>query len=190
MKFKSIVNTGDLVKEIIENHVLQGHKVLDCTVGNGNDTLALSKAVGPTGKVYGFDIQEVAIESTLKLLKKNNSYNNVELFLDSHENIDIYISHRLNFIIYNLGYLPRGDKSIKTNSTSSALSIKKALELLECNGLLAVTVYVGHSGGMDEKDAIEEIFRRLNQKHFNVLKYEFINQINDPPVFYCVERVL
>ncbi len=189
MKFKSIINTGELVRQFIRNNVLEGYKVLDCTIGNGHDTLALSQAVGSTGKVYGFDIQEIAIENTLALLKKHNSSNNVELILDSHENIDNHISHKLNFIIYNLGYLPKGDKSIRTSSTSSVISIKKALTLLDKNGLLAVTVYVGHPGGMDEKNSIEEIFKTLDQKEYNVLRYEFINQANDPPVFYCIERV-
>lgn len=189
MKFKSIINNGELVKDIIDKHVEPGHRVLDCTVGNGHDTLALSRAVGPSGKVYGFDIQKIAINNTRELLRKSNSYDNVELILDSHENLDLHIAHKLNFIIYNLGYLPKGDKSIKTNSTSSALSIKKALDLLDINGLLAVTVYLGHAGGMEEKDAIEGIFRTLDQKQFNVLKYEFINQINYPPVFYCVEKI-
>ncbi len=188
MSYHKIINTGEIVKDLIENHVKPGDIVLDCTVGNGNDTLFLSKMVGSEGKVYGFDIQKKAIKSTKELLTKENSIENVVLFNDSHENIHQYIDEKLTFIIYNLGYLPKGDKSIKTNSISTINSIKQALELLDYNGLLVVTVYVGHADGPEEKQALEGLFLTLDQKSFNVLKYDFINQSNNPPVLFCLEK--
>ena len=39
----------------------KGDAVADATVGNGNDTLKLSNAVGKSGRVYGFDIHSAAI---------------------------------------------------------------------------------------------------------------------------------
>lgn len=54
------------------------------TVGNGNDTLFLANI---SKKVFGFDIQGVAIENTKKLLRENNVYN-YELFNISHEKIN------------------------------------------------------------------------------------------------------
>ena len=62
------------------------------------------------------------------------------------------------------------------------------MKLLDNNGLLVLTVYTGHEGGMEEKDVLEEFFTKLNQKEFNVLKYDFINQVNNPPLLYCVEK--
>ncbi len=188
MRFQNIINTGVIVSNLINSFVKPGDKVLDCTAGNGNDTLALANAVGPQGMVYGFDIQAKAIERTKELLIENNSIDNVILINDSHENIHLYIDEKLKFIIYNLGYLPKGDKSIKTNSLSTINSIKRAIELLDYNGILVVTVYVGHVGGLDEKQALENLFLTLNQKEFNVLKYDFINQSNNPPILYCLEK--
>ena len=188
MKFKSIINTNTLVKELMYNNIEEGSVVLDCTVGNGNDTFLLAKLVGLNGKVYGFDIQDQAINNTAKLINDSDLGGRVILIKDSHEFIDKYIDERLSFIIYNLGYLPKGDKTIKTNCTSTIISVKKALELLDDNGLLVITVYIGHEGGLDEKEALEEIFTKLNQKEFNVLKYAFINQVNNPPFLYCVEK--
>lgn len=167
---------------------MSGDTILDCTVGNGQDTLLLAKLVGPTGNVYGFDIQEVAINNTKKLLEETGIKTNVKLFLDSHEHIDKYIHKNLNFIVYNLGYLPGGDKDIKTTPDSTIKSIKKALKLLKDNGVLLVTVYPGHKGGMEEKLSVEELFSNLDQKEFHVLKYEFINQINHPPILYFIEK--
>lgn len=188
MKFKELVNTLKISNDIMDKHVQEGDIVLDCTVGNGNDTLRLAKLVGNKGKVYGFDIQEVALDITLKLLTCENLDNRVELIRDSHENIDLYINNKLDFIIYNLGYLPKGDKNIKTKSSSTLISLKKSLELLNKNGIILITSYIGHEGGLDEKDAIEELLLELNQKDYNVIKYNFINQKNYPPILYGVEK--
>lgn len=188
MKYRYIVNTNTIVRNIMKEYIQNGHKVLDCTVGNGNDTIFLAQLVGEGGKVYGFDIQDIALERTREKLIELNIYNRVDLIKDSHENINKYINGKLNFIIYNLGYLPKGDKSIKTNKTSTVNSLKQALELIDMNGLILLTVYTGHVGGVSEKNAVEDLLTSLNQKEFNVLKYDFINQINNPPMLYAIEK--
>jgi len=190
MRFQKIINTNTIVKELMINAVNEGSIALDCTVGNGHDTSLLAELVGNNGKVYGFDIQNKAIKITSELLKKINLEDRVTLIGDSHENIDKYINEKLDFIIYNLGYLPSGDKSIKTNKDSTIRSIMKSLILLSNRGLMAITVYVGHIGGLDEKIAIEELLSGLNQKEYNVLKYDFINQMNNPPILYVLERLV
>lgn len=188
MRFQKIINTNTIVKDLMMSSVIEGSIVLDCTVGNGHDTTLLAELVGKNGMVYGFDIQNQAITITSEKLKKANLEDRVTLIQDGHENIDKYISERLDFIIYNLGYLPSGDKSIKTNKDSTIRSIEKSLILLNNKGLMAITVYVGHIGGLEEKRAVEELLMSLNQKEYNVLKYDFINQMNNPPILYVLER--
>lgn len=188
MKYKSFINTNTIVRNVIESFIKDGYKVLDCTVGNGNDTFKLAELVGSSGKVYGFDIQDTALENTSDKLKKFNLLERVTLIKDSHENISQYIDEGLDLIIYNLGYLPKGDKSIKTSDKSTVRSLKQALNLIKPNGLILITAYTGHEGGMDEKDSVEALLASLNQKEFNVLKYEFINQINNPPILYALEK--
>ncbi len=188
MGYKKIINTIKITKEIIYNHLEEGCKVLDSTVGNGNDTLLLARLVGNKGKVYGFDIQNQALNITMAKLVEESLENRVELIEDSHENIDIYIKEKLDLIIYNLGYLPKGNKAIKTNKKSSLTSISKAINLLKDNGILLITCYTGHKGGLDEKEGIENFLKDLDQKKYNVIKYDFINQINYPPILYCIEK--
>lgn len=188
MRYKEIVNTFKITRNIIKSHVKEGDVVLDCTVGNGKDTLQLAKIVGDSGRVYGFDIQKEALERTSKVLHIENVNNRVTLIEDSHENIDLYIKNKLDFIIYNLGYLPNGDKNIKTESFSTLISLNKSLDLLKNNGIIVITSYVGHEGGMDEKNAVENLLSKLDQKKYNVIKYDFINQRNCPPVTYGVEK--
>ena len=190
MRFKKIINVNSIVKSLMLNYVNEGDIVADCTVGNGNDTVALAELVGDSGKVYGFDIQETAIKLTASLLYQKELESRVVLVNDGHEEIDKYIDCKLDFVIYNLGYLPKGDKTIKTRKETTIESIRKALKLLNNNGLILITVYVGHKGGLDEKVAIENLFASLNQKEYNVLKYDFINQINYPPILYGVERIV
>lgn len=188
MTYIFLNNTVSIAKTYIANHLQDGEFALDATVGNGNDTVLLAEKVGPNGKVYGFDIQERAIENTSKILEESKLLNRVELIKDSHENIKKYIPHKLDFIIYNLGYLPGGDKNITTNAISTINSIKASLGLLNHNGLLLINSYIGHSNGIEENRAIESLLKSLNQKNFNVLKNNFINQKNNPPILYIIER--
>ncbi|NMB27148.1 MAG: methyltransferase domain-containing protein [Tissierellia bacterium] len=189
MRFKHFINPVETVKKIMTYYVEEGHIVLDCTVGNGNDTLFLAKLVGETGKVYGFDIQSMAINITKNKLLEKNLEERVTLINDGHENIDKYIEQKIDFAVYNLGYLPNGDRAIKTNASTTLESIKKALNLLHSNGLLLVTCYIGHEGGLEEKEEIENFLKLLNQKEYNVLEFNFINQQNNPPILYGIEKL-
>ncbi|GFR43699.1 hypothetical protein Agub_g4809, partial [Astrephomene gubernaculifera] len=55
-----------------------GDIAVDATCGNGHDTLFLAQAVGPTGHVYGYDIQEAAISSTRQRLLSHLGTQQVE----------------------------------------------------------------------------------------------------------------
>ena len=180
-------NANDFTSMLIKSYVKEHHICLDGTVGNGNDTIKILNTLNGTGKIYGFDIQEDAINHTESLIFSRNYKTEVLLIKDSHEYVDRYIKERINFAIYNLGYLPGGDKNIKTNYTSTIISIKKVLDLLAPNGILLITVYLGHPGGMDEYTAINDYLETLEQKNYNVFKLKFINQKNNPPITFGVE---
>lgn len=190
MKYKVLNNTVSITKAYIKEYLKQGQVVLDATVGNGKDTVLMADMVGDSGKVYGFDIQEIAIKNTGKLLTENNLKERVILIKDSHENLSKYISCKLDFIIYNLGYLPNGDKDIITKASSTIKSINSSLDLLNNNGLLLINSYIGHNGGLEENIQIENLLKCLDQRYFNVLKHSFINQKNNPPILYIVEKSL
>ena len=68
-----MVDLIELHKHFILQHLKSGEVAVDFTMGNGNDTLFLSKAVGDEGRVYAFDIQEEALESTRRHLEKNGA---------------------------------------------------------------------------------------------------------------------
>jgi tRNA1(Val) A37 N6-methylase TrmN6 len=181
-------NAVGIAKNICMMKLKQGDIAVDATMGNGHDTMFLSNIVGDSGKVYAFDIQKSAIENTKEILEKSNAIKNVVLINDGHENIDKYIDEDVKLIMFNLGYLPKGDHSITTKWQTTLTALKKSLNLIEKNGVVILVIYYGHFEGKKEKEKIEEFTQKLDQKKFNVLKMHFINQINNPPELIIIER--
>ena len=175
--------------ELLEESIQPGELAVDATCGNGYDTLFLSNLVGKDGKVLAFDVQEQAIKATEELLIKNNK-SHVALIQNSHEFVSDYIqdSEKIGGAIFNLGYLPRSDKKIITKGSSTIKALESMLDRLKKKGLIVLVVYHGHEGGKEEKDAIIQFVKQLEQKKFNVLQHGFINQQNDPPFIIAIEK--
>lgn len=158
--------------------------LIDATVGNGNDTLFFAPKVA---KVYAFDIQEEAIESSRQKLELAE-ITNVDLILDGHEHLDAYVD-QIDLAIFNLGYLPRADKTIITKPRTTLMALEKAITRLKIGGRIAIMVYYGHEGGDREKDALFDYLEKLNQNMLTVMTYQAINQINTPPFLLMIEKI-
>ena len=178
------------VQELLKDSVMENDIIIDATVGNGNDTLLLATLVGPTGKVYGFDVQEEAIQTTKTKLLLTGLLPQTELILDGHENLDQYVPENPNIsaITFNLGYLPKSDKSIITTADTTLKAIEKSLIRLRKGGLITIMVYYGHEGGLEEKTGVANFVANLPQEEYQVLKYEFVNQKNNPPFLFVIEK--
>jgi tRNA A58 N-methylase Trm61 len=179
-------------KTLIEKVTETGDITIDCTVGNGYDTLFLSKLVGKKGFVYGFDIQEQAIEHTRQNLKENNCYN-VSLHQIGHEHLLEVIKpehfKQIASAIFNLGYLPTGDRSITTTSTSTIKAIESLLQIMKVNGLIVIVVYTGHEEGAKEMEELMHYMSSLDQKQAQVLMYRFLNQSSHAPFIIAIEKM-
>jgi len=177
---------------LLKNNIQQGDTVIDATCGNGNDTLFLSQLTGPSGHVFGFDIQPEAIQNTSARLQMEGSYQNTTLIQDSHSNFLHHISvdklTRLGGAIFNLGYLPGGDKRIITTGDSTITALEGIMTHLKAKGIIVLVIYHGHSGGKEEMEDIMKYARLLDQKLFSVLYYGFINQKNKPPFILAIEK--
>ncbi|WP_341868483.1 tRNA (mnm(5)s(2)U34)-methyltransferase [Marinilactibacillus kalidii] len=166
-----------------------GDKVIDATVGNGHDTIKLAQLVGPTGHVYGFDIQQSAIEETQQKLLLTGLTEQVTLFQQGHETIHTSVDEKsIQAVIFNLGYLPKSDKSIITLPETTLAAIEQSLNILTPGGIITIMVYYGHAGGEDEKNAVEHYLETLSQDSYAILKYGFINQVNTPPFLIAIEK--
>ena len=121
-----MIDLLELHKYFILKHLHEGDVAVDFTMGNGHDTEFLSKTVGPEGFVYAFDIQEQALASTQEHLVKVGCPDNYQLILDSHSNVKKYVDVPFKAGMFNLGWLPGGDKSITTLRETTLPAIHEA----------------------------------------------------------------
>lgn len=152
--------------------------VVDGTCGNGYDTLFLARLAR---KVYAFDIQELAIETTKDRIERNRLYN-VELIQDSHSNVDKYVEEPIKAALFNLGYLPGSDKRVVTKGESTIEAIKKIQDKLVVGGVICLVVYVGKFGGQEESNELLEYVKSLDYERYNVIKYSYYNKSKAPYV--------
>lgn len=188
MRGKTLENVVSLSKIFLEQVVKPGYVCVDATTGNGNDTLFLSEMVGENGFVYGFDVQKIAVESTLEKLCEETDYVNYKIINDGHQNMKEHIDKPVDFVIFNLGYLPRADKNIKTSKDTTLPAIKAAMDVLKQFGILWIVLYPGHEEGLEESNVLESFFREIKQSEFSVMKLQFINQVNNPPYVLALEK--
>ena len=160
---KTILN---YVHNLIDSYIKKNDIVVDATTGNGNDTLYLCNTV-EEGKVFGFDIQKQAIDNTDNLLKENKK-RNYQLFQENHKEMAKYLKDyigKISLVLFNLGYLPNGDKTITTNYQSTIEAIKESLKLIHKKGMILLVIYPGHKEGLIESEKIKEFLNKNNYKY-------------------------
>jgi hypothetical protein len=147
--------------------LLPSDNVIDATSGNGKDSLFLASLLS-SGKLFCYDIQEKAIESTKLLLETHLiNFDKITLVHGSHELFsEVPPSLPIKLITYNLGYLPKGDKSITTKKDSTIRSIKLATKLIIPTGAISITCYSGHEEGKIEEEAVYSFVSSLDKQRF------------------------
>lgn len=161
-------------KQIVKN----GELAIDATCGNGHDTLYLAQL---GANVTAIDIQQEAIDSAKALLKREGLENKVSFHLGCHSSFpDSIEKQSVQLVIYNLGYLPGGDKRITTLSKTTITSIKKSLELLIPGGLLSITCYPGHEEGAVEEGLLLQLCKTLDPKNFSCTHERWLNRKKSP----------
>lgn len=147
---------------------------LDMTLGHGFDSLELAKHFK---HVYAFDIQRDAINSAEHKLAVTR---NITIIQDSHENFDQYVKAEIALAIYNLGYLPGGNKTITTRVSTTLSSLDKLLKQLKINGIIIIVVYVGHDEGIKESRAVKNYLDTIAADCFKVATYQIVNRRQAP----------
>ena len=183
-----IQNAQKFSHSMLQECIKPGDCVVDATMGNGNDTIFLSKLVQAEGKVFAFDIQEAALIRTNEKIQALDTKENIQLICDSHANLSTYIQQSIQAAIFNLGYLPGSDKSIITTPDSTIRAIESIMERLTIGGRIVLVCYWGHEGGDTELSQLQQFLPTLDQHEWTVLQYQFINQQNQPPICFVIER--
>lgn len=182
-----MLNLRQTGKEFLLPHLVPGGVAVDFTMGNGNDTLWLSKRVGESGQVYSFDIQPEAVARTAERMKAEAPFPNYTLICDSHHKAADYVKTPICAGIFNLGFLPGGDKSVTTLRETTLPAVHTALSLLAPKGGLLIAVYPGHEEGKLEGELLQETLSALSQKQFSVSCLRIINA-PDCPFLYLIEK--
>ena len=137
-----------------------GAIAVDATCGNGFDTLFLAEQVGSSGVVYGVDIQSRAIETVRAKLKTAGTLSQCRLVVGSHSQLNAMIEPEhaggVSVVMFNLGYLPLGDKTIVTKPETTLAGLDQAFEVLRPGGFLSVLAYPGHPGGLEESRCVAD----------------------------------
>ncbi len=175
-----------LQKYFILNHLKEGDTAVDFTMGNGHDTEFLSRTVGESGRVYAFDIQADAVASTAKNLKEWGAPENYTLICDSHHNAKNYVKEPFKAGMFNLGWLPGGNKSITTLRETTLPALASAIELMDRDAVLTVAVYPGHEEGTLEGIEVEEYFSSLSRFKVCCTKIKIVNSPTSP-FFFVIE---
>ncbi|GAV19454.1 16S rRNA m(4)C1402 methyltransferase [Mariprofundus micogutta] len=149
-----------------------GSIAIDATAGNGFDTLFLASRTSESGSVFAFDIQQQAIETTRKRLDEAGLLDRTMLICDGHENMAEHIPAPLHgnvdMVLFNLGYLPKADKSVITHTSTTLQALNCALRLLSDAGYISILAYPGHPGGREETEAVKLWAKSLPETSFNI----------------------
>ena len=180
-----------------------GHLLaVDATCGNGHDRLFLAETQRPVQggqgvSLLGCDVQQAALDATAKLLEQNGLLGNARLLPRSHahagEEIIRIRAERGETIslcaaMYNLGFLPRSDKSVITRSDSTLASLKAILPLLFRDGLVSVHAYGGHPGGKEEMEAVDAWCADLPVDGWLCARYSMHNKTRTPEALFLIGR--
>lgn len=202
MQAKIAIELIDTYSMIFDSHLTLAHKYwnicgkeggtfVDATCGNGRDSLYLAKTflTPNSGKLFCIDIQSEAIEATQNLLSKSlfpTVLDRISYRLTCHTDIE-FLPPNIDVFVYNLGYLPGGDKSLTTNSETTLLSLKKAMEYLSPTGIISIMSYPGHDAGKVELDSLLGFVSSLPSKYI-VGRHQWINRFRSPELFLIRQK--
>jgi predicted methyltransferase len=172
----------------------EGGIAVDATVGNGHDTLFLTERVGAGGRVYGFDIQHQALAATATRLQQAGLSTRAELIHAGHERMleSILAQHhgKIDALMFNLGYLPGGDKRIITVAATTLRALHCATILLAAGGVLTILAYPGHPGGEQETTSVERWCNTLESPVFFVECVTLPDRSDASPRLWVIRKIV
>ncbi len=176
---------------IIRQVLRPGDIAIDATAGNGHDTRFLADLVGESGHVFAIDLQPEALHRTVALLSEAESAR-VHLMQRDHAELKTFIPEphhgHVAAVMFNLGYLPGGDRSLATRTDSTLQAIRSALEITRPGGVLTIIAYPGHAGGADESIAVEGLIRDLSPLDYETTTHSAATESASAPCLFVVRK--
>jgi len=182
-------NAVKMAHQLLSGRLSLAQCVVDATAGNGYDTLFLAENASESATVFAFDIQQIALDKTRKLIDAHGFSTKVRCILDSHVDIAPHVDMQIDVVMFNLGYLPGGSHAIMTQAKTTVLALQNVLPRLSFGGMVSIVAYPGHPAGEEERMLLWDFLQSLSQQEYVVGSYTIMNQVNYPPVLYMIEKV-
>lgn len=165
---------------------------VDATCGNGHDALVLAKLIFTTelSHLYCIDTQKQALASTSARLQQELPHlllKNISLLHQCHSRFPEAIPP-CDLIVYNLGYLPGGDKTKTTHVSTTLISLRAALSLIKPGGLVSMTCYPGHPSGAEEQASLIDYTSKLPAQDFLVCHHQISNRYLAPSLLLILKK--
>ncbi|CAM4458490.1 class I SAM-dependent methyltransferase [Paenibacillus tarimensis] len=186
-----------MAHKLVQDRVQPGDCAVDATVGNGIDTSVLCNLTGPKGAVFGFDVQETALQTAEQRVRREcgSAAQSLKLILASHEHMLQHLPAvyhgQAAAVMFNLGYLPNADSEetqrIITEPQSTLTALQASLTVLRPRGVLTIVVYPGHAGGAEEAEAVLAWAAQLPSATGQAMTYRMV-QKPSAPYLIAVER--
>jgi predicted methyltransferase len=157
----------------------EGGFAVDATVGNGYDTLFLADRVGKSGRVLGFDVQKMALNNASEIIRFAGILDRVRLVLGCHSGLGRALMGypRVDAAMFNLGYLPRGDRRIVTRPSTTIPAIAALIDRLAPTGRITILAYRGHPEGPEEYAAIRAFLEQTPRTEVRELAGDAENEL-------------
>lgn len=171
--------------------IRDGDRAVDATAGNGHDTVFLARAVGDEGKVFAFDVQEAAIERARARAEAEGLAARIDFRLAGHERLaDCFssLSGRVKIVMFNLGYLPGGNKSIITEPSTTITALDASLKILAPGGRITIVAYPGHPGGDAESVAVRSWALNLDRNQAETFGCHLLAPGKNPPLLRIIDK--
>lgn len=177
-----------LAHEMWRRVVRPGDLVVDATCGNGNDTLALarlaisweSESDMMIGTVIALDKQAEAVATTKAILERSlfpAEVERIQLECVCHSQLRSFATpSSARLVVFNLGYLPGGNKEIITQPSSTVEALEASAELVAPGGLISVLAYVGHPEAWEEFEAVKQFAAGLSSQQWDCTLQERLNR--------------
>ena len=103
------------------------------------------------------------------------------------EDFKDYVKEKFDVGVFNLGYLPGGDKRITTLRETTLPAVDAALDLLNDGGIILIAISPGHAEGEIEGKLLTEMLSTLDRKQICVSRFTILNSPTSP-YFIAVEK--
>lgn len=175
-------------RRMMVERLREGDVAVDATMGNGHDTQFLCEQVGEGGRVYAFDVQAQALDQTRERLARAGLIARATLIHAGHENLLAHVAEPIDLAVFNLGWLPGGDKAVTTRLDTTLAALRASFQLLKPGGLLCVCAYPGHGEGERERAAVQQWARAMPAREAQTLSIGYLNQPENTPALIAVHK--